>query len=256
MRDDIRKMEVVAGKSINLALSVRGRSALALLDLEESLIEQSAIPMKGRLIHQVDGTRREIPYGREGQFIYSISRRHLNEVLLDKAEKSSNLSIYFSHKLVSCDLSKGILEFTNTKSGETISKKFDAIFGADGAHSRVRAEMLKRGRFNYSQTYIDHGYLELNIPPVESNKHVMEVNYLHIWPRGTFMMIALPNQDGSYTVTLFMPFANFEKIKTDRELINFFQENFPDSIDLIGRYLAHTRLCISIQVHFFQGKLD
>lgn len=230
MRDDIRKMEIVKGKSINLALSVRGQDALSLLNLDKELIQRCAIPMRGRLIHEISGGKREIPYGKEKQCIYSISRRHLNEVLLNEAEKNDNLKIHFSHKLLSSNLEKCELQFNDSK-----TKKFDAIIGADGAHSKVRAEMIKRGRFNYSQTYIDHGYLELNIPSDDNGKHVMEVNYLHIWPRGSFMMIALPNQDGSYTVTLFMPFDNFDKIKTSKDLLDFFEKYFPDSIDLIGK---------------------
>ncbi|XP_074595031.1 kynurenine 3-monooxygenase cn [Brevipalpus obovatus] len=236
MRGDIRQMEFVQGKSINLALSERGRSALRLLDLEKNLIEKFAIPMRARLIHDLDGRRRAIPYGREGQFINSISRRHLNEILLTAAEEyKDKLVIRFDHKLLSCKLDKGEMQFLDSQSGRKVSKQASVIIGSDGAHSRIRDEMMRRERFKYSQEYIDHGYLELCIPPDENGRHRMELNYLHIWPRGSFMMIALPNLDGSYTVTLFMPFSQFEAIKSEKELIKFFGEYFPDSIELIGR---------------------
>lgn len=110
----------------------------------------------------------------------------------------------------------------------------DLIVGCDGAFSAVRREVLKKNGFNYSQTYIEHGYLELVIPPGEDGKFLMPENFLHIWPRGKFMMIALPNQDRTWTVTLFMPFENFNSIKSSQDLLKFFNIYFPDSIPLIG----------------------
>ncbi|XP_015794454.1 kynurenine 3-monooxygenase isoform X2 [Tetranychus urticae] len=236
MREDIRKMEVVRGKSINLALSERGRSAFRLLGLEDEMLNNYAIPMKGRMIHETSGRKRFIPYGREDQAIYSISRRHLNEALLNFAEKMQNIEIHFSHKLVNCNLDKGELEFKDLNTKSTKSDEASVIIGCDGAHSKVRLELMKRTRLNFSQTYIDHGYLELCIQPDPiTGNHALEVNYLHIWPRGTFMMIALPNLDKTYTVTLFMPFRQFKAIKTPEKLIDFFTTYFPDSIPLIGR---------------------
>lgn len=234
MRDDIRKMEVVRGRSINLALSERGRSALRLIGIEDEMINNWAIPMKGRMIHETSGQKRYIPYGRDDQAIYSISRRHLNEALLTVAEKISNIEIFFNHKLISCDVEKCKLQFND---GQGIKDdESNLIIGCDGAYSKVRLELMKRTRLNFSQTYIDHGYLELCIQPDPiTGHHAMEVNYLHIWPRGKFMMIALPNQDKTYTVTLFMPFRQFEAIETPDQLLVFFKTYFPDSIPLIGR---------------------
>lgn len=246
MRPDIRRCEHVPGKSINLALSERGRSALRTLGLEDELLNSQAIPMYGRLIHDLNGERRPIPYGRKGQAIYSVCRRHLNELLLNEAQKSSHVRLHFGHKFIGNDLRKGNVEFevdssqTSDKTRRLFSTK--AIIGCDGAHSSVRRALLKAGRFDFSQQYIDHGYIELSIQPKlkafgnsSGGGHRMEVNYLHIWPRGTFMMIALPNKDGSFTVTLFMPFKWFKAIDTEDKLVNFFEQNFPDAIPLIGR---------------------
>ncbi|XP_076361925.1 kynurenine 3-monooxygenase cn isoform X1 [Tachypleus tridentatus] len=234
-RNDIRRMEHVPGKSINLALSVRGRSSLKAVGLENEIIVRHAIPMYARLIHDRDGSRRAIPYGKSDQCIFSVGRRFLNEVLLSAAEKHSNVNIHFSHKLVTCDPETGSMTFERYKNKEIVTAQANLIVGCDGAFSAVRRQMLKRPRFNYSQTYIPHGYMELTIPATPDGQFAMEVNYLHIWPRDSFMMIALPNQDKSYTVTLFMPFENFENLTTPEELLDFFFENFPDAVPLIGK---------------------
>lgn len=232
-RDDIRLQEHVPGRSINLALSVRGRAALALLGLEEEVIERHAIPMRARLIHHTDGSRRAMPYGKEGQAIYSVGRRFLNEVLLTACEANPNVKIHFRHKLQTADLDKAHLTFRGPD-GQELRVQHRALFGCDGAYSAVRRQMLRRPRFNYSQTYIPHGYLELCIPPTKDGQFAMEVNYLHIWPRGQFMLIALPNQDRTYTATLFMPFDIFESLSSAEELLAFFRVHFPDTIPLIG----------------------
>ncbi|GFR12009.1 kynurenine 3-monooxygenase [Trichonephila clavata] len=233
-RDDIRKMEIVQGRSINLALSVRGRSALALAGLEEEVIDKHGIPMRGRMLHSLDGWRTPFPYDKEGRCIYSVGRRFLNETLLTAAEKNSNVEIFFNHKFLDCDFKSGKYKLLGPD-GEIKEDSSDLLIGCDGAYSAVRRQMLKLPRFNYSQSYIEHGYLELCIPPTDDGEFAMEMNYLHIWPRHTFMMIALPNQDKSYTVTLFMPFAMFDKLKTPEKLLEFFTEHFPDSIPLIGK---------------------
>ncbi|RUS70249.1 hypothetical protein EGW08_021994, partial [Elysia chlorotica] len=230
-RTDIRLMEVVRGRSINLALSCRGREALRGVGLEAE-ISKNGIPMRARMIHDLNDQRRPIPYGTKDQYIMSIDRRLLNEVLLTAAEKYPNVRIFFSHKLVSCDFEKGEAEFCNEK-GDTMRIHVDLIVGADGAYSSLRRQMMKR-LFDYEQTYIPHGYMELNIPPNNNNEYAMETNYLHIWPRNEFMMIALPNLDKSFTTTLFMPFEIFESLDTEEKLMQFFEEKFPDSIKLIG----------------------
>lgn len=233
MRGDIRRAAQVSGKSINLALSERGRAALRALGLEEELIRDHAIPMRGRLIHDLSGKRRAIPYGQQGQAIYSVGRRHLNELLLTEAEKHSNVHLNFNHKLLGIDFEKNLISFEDkSKTRKEFNSKL--IIGCDGAHSAVRRSLMKSTRADFSQEYIDHGYIELSIPADEQGHHRMEVNFLHIWPRGTFMMIALPNQDGSYTVTLFMPFEWFDSINSESKLVDFFEANFPDAIPLIG----------------------
>ncbi|CAO1320848.1 unnamed protein product [Diamesa tonsa] len=233
-REDIRTAELVIGRSINLALSARGRKALAEVGLEEKLL-QHGIPMHARMIHGLSGELKIIPYDNKGnQAIYSVGRKFLNEILLSATEKYPNINLNFNKKLVSGKVDKGEMLMTDTVNNKDVDIKADLIVGCDGAFSAVRREMLKRPGFNYSQTYIEHGYLELCIPADENGDFKMPHNFLHIWPRGKFMMIALPNQDKSWTVTLFMPFENFNLIKTPEELLTFFGQYFPDSIDLIG----------------------
>ncbi|KAG5678634.1 hypothetical protein PVAND_008290 [Polypedilum vanderplanki] len=234
-REDIRTAELVIGRSINLALSVRGRKALKEVGLEDKLLEHG-IAMYARMIHNTDGTRNAIPYDRRNhQAIYSVGRKYLNEVLLTAAEKYPNINLNFNKKMVGGKVDKGEVTFIDTTNEEKKNIFADLIIGCDGAFSSVRREMLKRNGFNYSQTYIEHGYLELCIPPAADGGFQMPENYLHIWPRGKFMMIALPNQDRTWTVTLFMPFENFDSIKSSEELLKFFEIYFPDAIPLIGK---------------------
>lgn len=233
-REDIRTAELVVGRSINLALSNRGRAALRDVGLEETLINHG-LPMRGRMLHDLAGNRKIVPYDHvSNQAIYSVGRKYLNEVLLNAAEKQPNINMYFNMKLVDCDLKGGEMKFLNTTDKSIIAADADLIIGADGAFSAVRKQMVKQSGFNYSQTYIDHGYLELCIPATKDDKFAMNENFLHIWPRGQFMMIALPNADKSWTVTLFMPFKNFDSIVTESDLLSFFGEYFPDAIELIG----------------------
>lgn len=232
MRSDIRTMEVVRGRSINLALSCRGREALKGVGLEDNVIS-TGIPMHARMIHDVSGALRPILYGTKDQFIMSVDRRLLNEVLLTEAEKFPGVKMHFQHKLVSCDFKTGAVRFKDEK-GEIVDLTVDLIVGTDGAFSQVRQQMMKQSRFEYQQTYIPHGYMELNIPPTADDKFAMAVNYLHIWPRNEYMMIALPNLDKSFTLTLFMPFDIFESITTEEDVMAFFQDKFPDAIPLIG----------------------
>lgn len=229
------------------------------------------------MIHNLDGSRKAIPYGKQDQHINSISRNHLNKLLLNIAEQFPNVRLHFNQKLDSIDFSVNECRFVSsdvsrnkekdlqsskdnfelyTKEStesdssnsqnnvEEIVVQPDLIIGADGAFSKVRNQMMRQTKFNYKQMYIDHGYLELTIPSKKvinpqtrelQDGFAMEENYLHIWPRGEFMMIALPNQNKTFTVTLFMPFKNFEKITNQWELIEFFKTHFPDSIQLIGR---------------------
>uniref|UniRef100_A0A2C9JJ57 Kynurenine 3-monooxygenase n=1 Tax=Biomphalaria glabrata TaxID=6526 RepID=A0A2C9JJ57_BIOGL len=233
MRPDIRTMKVVRGKSINLALSCRGREALKRVGLEDA-VTKYGIPMHARMIHDLNGRRRPILYGTKDQYIMSIDRRLLNEIMLSAVEKFPDVEIHFSHKLTTCNFETGEATFENEQ-GHKVTKQFDLIIGCDGAYSAVRKQMMKLSRFDYQQTYIPHGYMELNIPPNSQNEFAMEINYLHIWPRNEYMMIALPNLDKSFTTTLFMPFEMFEAITTEEKLIQFFKEEFPDALPLLGQ---------------------
>ncbi|XP_071438692.1 kynurenine 3-monooxygenase isoform X2 [Hetaerina americana] len=233
-REDIRTAEYARGRSINLAMSVRARAALAVVGLEGALVREHGIPMRARMIHSRNGERRAIPYGTSEQCIYSVGRKYLNEVLLTAAEKNPNVELYFQHKMVGGDLSKGEINVEVEGSKKQMMVKADLVIGADGAFSSVRKQLMKQPLFNYSQTYIEHGYMELCIPPKKSGDFAMEANYLHIWPRGNFMMIALPNQDCSWTVTLFMPFEQFKSLDTPQKLLDFFNHFYPDAVPLIG----------------------
>ncbi|KAI8037094.1 kynurenine 3-monooxygenase [Drosophila gunungcola] len=231
-REDIRQALVVQGRSINLALSQRGRKALAAVGLEEKVLA-TAIPMRGRMLHDVRGNTSVVLYDPNSkQCLYSVGRRQLNEVLLDACDKLPNVRCHFEHKLTSANLREGSMEFRNPNQ-DVIAAKADLIVGCDGAFSGVRQQLVRLPGFNYSQEYIDTGYLELCIPS-KSGDFQMPANYLHIWPRNSFMMIALPNQDKSFTVTLSMPFGVFAKIRNQNDLLDFFKLNFHDALPLIG----------------------
>ncbi|XP_050404487.1 kynurenine 3-monooxygenase [Patella vulgata] len=230
-RPDIRTQQHVKGRSINLALSCRGREALKMVGLEETVVH-NGIPMRARMIHDLDGKRHPIPYGEKDQYIMSVDRRNLNELLLNAAEKHDNIEFVFEHKLVRCNFESGQAEFEGPdKSIKT--ETADLFIGCDGAFSSLRNLMMRATRLNYQQEYIPHGYIELTIQPT-NNEFAMEVNYLHIWPRNEYMMIALPNQDKTYTTTLFMPFKVFESLQTEDDIIEFFKENYPDAVPLLG----------------------
>ncbi|KAH8301498.1 hypothetical protein KR059_004834 [Drosophila kikkawai] len=231
-REDIRHALVVQGRSINLALSQRGRRALAAVGLEEKVLA-TAIPMRGRMLHNIKGMTSVVLYDPcNNQCLYSVGRRQLNEVLLDACDKFPNIQCHFEHKLTAANLREGSMEFRNPKE-EIISAGADLIVGCDGAFSSVRQQLVRLPGFNYSQEYIETGYLELCIPS-KLGDFQMPANYLHIWPRDSFMMIALPNQDKSFTVTLSMPFEVFAKIQSKEQLLEFFRINFRDALPLIG----------------------
>uniref|UniRef100_H2TVW8 Kynurenine 3-monooxygenase n=2 Tax=Takifugu rubripes TaxID=31033 RepID=H2TVW8_TAKRU len=230
-REDIRRARHVKGRSINLALSHRGRQALQHVGMEEKIVSQG-IPMNARMIHSPSGKLSSIPYGKKGQFILSVDRANLNRELLTEAETYPNMQLNFDHKLQDWSAETGLMTFARSD-GSVQEIQADLIVGCDGAFSAIRKQFLRRSRFNYSQTYIPHGYMELTMPPVHG-EFAMEPNYLHIWPRNTFMMIALPNLDKTFTCTLFMPFEEFEKITTGEEVMEFFHRYFPDTIPLIG----------------------
>lgn len=233
-RPDIRSANISAGKSINLALSNRGWKALELAGIKEE-VEKEAIPMYGRKIHDENGELTDQAYGLEGEAIYSVSRGGLNQLLIAQADKYKNVNFHFEMKCEDVDLETNELHFT-TKDGKEHHFKADRIIATDGAFSAVRAKMQKTDRFNYQQMYLEHGYKELTIPPAADGGFRIEKNALHIWPRGSYMLIALPNSDGSFTCTLFFPFEgenSFESIKTKEDMNAFFKKVFPDAYDLM-----------------------
>lgn len=234
-RPDPRKGMVDAGRSINLALSDRGWKALASVGMEEK-VRELAIPMRRRTMHDKEGNLSYQPYGKEGQAIYSVSRAGLNAMLMQKAEQNPDVEIFFDQRCDEVDLSTATATFTHYNSGESQQVKSDVLFGTDGAFSAVRGAMQKTDRFDYSQHYIQHGYKELTIPPNEDGTHRMEREALHIWPRGSYMLIALPNPDGSFTCTLFLAFEgkqSYQHIDTLDKGRAFFRENFRDALELM-----------------------
>jgi kynurenine 3-monooxygenase len=225
-RPDMRKENIAAGRSINLALSDRGIKALREVGIADE-IAQIAIPMRGRLIHHPDGSTMLQPYGKEGQAINSVSRGELNKKLMDLAGRHG-IDIHFNAKCTGIDWSKNEVHFENGKASA------DIIFGADGAYSAARLQhMLHHEKFEYQQHYIDCGYKELSIPAGQGNNFLMEKHALHIWPRRDYMLIALPNLDGSFTCTLFFPFEGFKQLDTAEKVKQFFAGNFGDIIPLI-----------------------
>ncbi|XP_074766950.1 kynurenine 3-monooxygenase [Athene noctua] len=244
-RQDIRVASFTRGRSINLALSHRGRQALRAVGMEEQIVSKG-IPMRARRIHTPSGKKYSIPYGKKNQYILSVDRANLNRELLTAAEKYPNTKLYFGHKILECNAELGMLTIKRSDQ-QPLEITYDLIVGCDGAFSTVRKQFMRQTRFNYSHEYIPHGYMELTIPPKDGD-FAMEPNYLHIWPRNTFMMIALPNMDKSFTCTLFMPFEEFEKLTTGEQVLNFFQTYFPDAIPLIGeRELKHDYFLLPAQ---------
>jgi kynurenine 3-monooxygenase len=241
-RPDMRLEEIAAGRSINLALSNRGLKALRMAGLEEEIIKD-CIPMYGRQIHPIHGDGWLSKYsGREGDYINSVSRGGLNISLLNKLEQYENVDLEFNCGCLSVDLENAIGYFINNK-GEKSEIKADIIIGTDGAGSAVRRSMMARTPdllFNYSQDFLRHGYKELSIPPSEDGGWRIEKNALHIWPRGGYMTIALPNLDGSFTVTVFHPYkgeAGFDTLNTPEKLFYFFEREYPDLIQHIPDFI-------------------
>ena len=232
-RPDMRKETVGAGRSINLAMSNRGWKALELAGLRAD-IEAIAIPMPGRFLHQEDGSSAFQAYGKNGEAIYSVSRGELNKKLMDLAEQNG-AKILFNQRCTRVDIPANTI-FIQEENGQEQKIQCDLLFGADGAFSSLRTAMSYMDRTNFSQYYIEAGYKELNIPAGPEGTWLIEKNALHIWPRHNYMMIALPNIDGSFTCTLFFPFEgdpSFASIKTDEEIKAFFDKQFPDAVPLM-----------------------
>ncbi len=235
-RGDMRKEEMSAGRSINLALSDRGWRGLEGVGIAEE-IRKIAIPMYGRFIHHKDGTNAYQPYGKNDQAIYSVSRADINMKLMDLAEKQKDVKIHFNKRCINIDKKNLETSFEDNISLEQVKVKSDLMFGADGAFAASRLNMqLSSDRFEYNQHYIECGYKELIIPPGPNGEFILEKNALHIWPRGSFMMIALPNPDGNFTCTLFLPFEgekSFAKLNTEEAVIAFFKEEFASAFPIM-----------------------
>lgn len=231
-------------RSINLAVSARGISALKYVNEDMAhRVLSDIIPMKGRMIHHLNGKQESQLYGLFGESINSIDRSQLNDALLNEIT-DNNISIHFNHKLIKLSSIKAgekeprmTFQCTSKEDQEYKEYEFDYIIGADGSYSQFRYQMQRHMRMNFSQEYIDMQYIELSIPPRNDGKSIfsMDANHLHIWPRSTFMLIALPNKDGSFTSTFFSPWSLIESIATADEFVEFFEKNFPDAVAFMGK---------------------
>lgn len=243
-RPDLRKTLGSAGRSINLALSTRGRSALAAAGLEEA-VAAFALPMYGRRMHGIDGTRSYHAYGRPGQAILSVSRRRLNEVLLDAAESTGLVRLVFNARVTDVEPDAGLVIWEDDAGTQSVVG--DLVIGADGAWSAVRQRMMRNDRFDYSQSYISHGYKELTIPPLPDGSWALEPDGLHIWPRQDFMLIALPNPDRTFTCTLFLDVENaspsFAELTSSEAVQEFFGRWFADTLPVLP----------ALQTEFFEN---
>lgn len=227
-RPDIRTIKF-SGRSINLAMSNRGWRSLRKVGLEDR-IKEIALPLDKRAMHVNEKPVYFQKYGKEGEAIWSISRGILNKKMIDLAEEAGTV-FRFNEKVWDVDLPEAKIYTGESEKSEWKEYQYDIIFGCDGAFSRVRHKMQRRSRFDYSQDFIDVGYKELTIPANEDGTHKLDKNSFHIWPRGKFMLIAMPNIDGSFTCTLFLPFEgeiSFESITTEDEARSFFRTYFPN----------------------------
>lgn len=235
-RTDMRAHAISAGRSINLAISTRGINALKKLNLDKEVLRY-AIPMKGRMIHSQSSELTFQPYGTDdSDYINSISRGTLNKLLMSHAEESG-ATITFNQKVSGIDLKANSLDILDEQSKESRSEVCDIVIGTDGSASAIRESMVKLPGYDSDASDLDYGYKELVIPPEAAGGFKMERNALHIWPRGTYMLIALPNFEGSFTCTLFLPWkgaVSFEQLKTKEAVRAFFLEQFPDAVPLIA----------------------
>ncbi len=240
-RGDLRKEEAIGGRSINLALSARGLWALDLAGIQSEVLSL-CIPMRGRMIHPLGADSFLSPYsGREEDYINSVSRGGLNALLLNEADKFDNLRVHFNTKVTEIDLENASIKYLD-HNGDPNQDQGIVVIGTDGAGSVVRRSMMAQTTkllFNYSQDFLRHGYKELSILPAENNTWKIHKEALHIWPRGAYMIIALPNLDGSFTLTMFHPYeghAGFNTLNTKEKLSSFFQQEYPELLPYIPHY--------------------
>ena len=242
-RADPSEGNIVGGRSINLAISTRGIHALEQIGIAEEALRH-AIPMRGRMIHDRSGALHFTPYDVDPQkCINSIGRAALNTTVIQAAQRYPNVRVYFDHRCTGVDLDTPVAHLETAN--RTVTATADAVVGVDGAFSAVRKSMQRQiANFQYDESYLAHGYKELMIPPAPNGSWRMEKNALHIWPRQSFMMIALPNPDGSFTCTLFWEFEgprSFATTKTDDDVRRFFEEEFPDAVSLMPTLLDDFR---------------
>ena len=235
-RGDARKVDADSGRSINLALSSRGITALGQAGLYEK-VKPLLIPMRGRMLHQADGSEVFSPYGqREHEVIYSVPRDELNKLMVNEAVVDDPVNVHFVWECLDVDFERKIVRFENAINGMVKEESFDLIIGADGAGSRVRREIMRASGGESCSEFLEHDYKELEIPAAKNGGWQIEKEALHIWPRGGFMLIALPNLDGSFTVTLFLPKQgdpSFESLVDDDSVAAFFRDQFPSAIPLM-----------------------
>ena len=250
-RPDPRKTDVYAGRSINLVVSHRGWTALRAAGVEKA-VQRIVVPVYARMTHDRDGKLTRLPYSIDERAIHSVSRGELNKVLLTEAEKLPNVTLHFDHRCTGVDLDTATCSFHDEVEGDNIAVRADVVLGADGAPSAVRQEMMK-GRFNFSQSFIEHDYKEVAFPPNPDGTPQMDPNCLHIWPRRQFMMMGLANTDGGFTGTLFMPHEgeySFGTIKDEQDLMRFFEAHFKDAIpmlpDLAEQYFRNPQSNLAI----------
>lgn len=234
-RPDMRSAEISAGRSINLALSVRGLHALEKVGLKERIM-QIAIPMKGRMLHSLTGELNLVPYGRkESEVINSVSRAELNMQLMSAAEQQG-VEIHFNQKCTGMDFESGELKLHDEVTNQESVTQREIVIGTDGSASAIRNDMARALDGNFTKDDLEHGYKELTLPAGRNGQFLLEKNALHIWPRQSYMLIALPNSDGSFTCTLFFPMRgdlSFESLKTKKAVLAFFKEQFPDAFELM-----------------------
>jgi kynurenine 3-monooxygenase len=234
-RADARRGPAEAGRSINLAISARGLNALDHLGIKDEVL-RIGIPLYGRMIHPVRGPLAFQPYGSRRQAINSVSRADLNRLLLDAAEARGRVSIKFNRRCVGVDLERAQVTTVDARDSSDERAQSGVIVAADGAYSAVRAQLVRRDRHDFSQEYLSHGYKELLIPPGDDGTHVLDRHALHIWPRGGFMMMAMANLEGSFTVTLYLPWEGehgFDRLQTPDAMRQFFSSQFPDAMPLL-----------------------
>lgn len=239
-RPDPRQIEPKFDRSINITLCERGFRALESIGMNEVILKM-CVPLYGRVIHNLEGDLSYQQYGNNEEALYAIRRHDLIQVLLEHADKYENVNFHFNQKCVNVDLDAVTLDLQDRETGKVSQKQTRHIFGTDGARSVIRNEMQQQKRFNYSQTYWSHGYKEAILPATNHNEWPLKENALHIWPRNGFMLIAFPNLDHSFTVTLHLPYEgeiSYSSLSTVDDYNTFFKAHFPDIMPLMAPHLA------------------